>query len=368
MPTRTLGESLRPATQRIRDLIPEASRMRLRRATRNGRVQFQLIGELNGASKAVKLEARDAFSAVDEVRQRWAEISGQVSTGSHTPVSGALQRAQRAALEELSRKGLRDQTESQHATHIRRLCSWLGDRGMGVSASNLLQAIRATDKAARERRSRITAAHYVARAAGIDLKVPTEEQYKAPKPGLVKEIDDNKIIEAYEILWEKEPADAWLVGVAIVTGARFNTVLSMEIEGVQDVGDIIIAWDSKRAQQIQCTPTIRGFWQKYRLDFRPDEWDPLVMPSDRPATNDQVRRANAEINNMMHRITRKLSPEHARILGARNLRSAAVARLLKAGVDPIQVASLVSTSVEQIYARYSRFFKASSVRAAQRLL
>lgn len=365
---RTLGESLRPATARIRDLIPEAGRMRLRRATRNGSVQFQLIGEINGAARAVKLEARNPFEAVDEVQRRWPEISGQISTGTHTPVAGALQRAQRAAIEEVSRKGLRDQTEQQHATHIRRLCSWLGDRGLGVSAANLLQAIRATDRTARERRSRVTAARYVARAAGIDLKVPTEDQYKAPKPGLVDEIDDDKIIEAFEILYEKEPVDAWLVGVAIVTGCRFNTALSMEIKGVKDVGDPIIAWDSKRSRQIQCTPTIRGFWGKYRLDFRPDEWLPFVMPSDRPATNDQVRQANAELNNMTHRINRKLSPEHAKILGARNLRSAAVARLLKAGVDPIQTASLVSTSVEQIYARYSRFFRASSVKAAQRLL
>ena len=92
------------------------------------------------------------------------------------------------------------------------------------------------------------------------------------------------------------------------------------------------------------------------------------MPYDRPATNEQIEKANNLLSNYAAMLRRKVHPEAAKSLGFRALRHAATARLLKSGMQPLTVAELISTSVAQIEATYSDYFRQHAVTEAARLL
>ena len=367
---------LRAFTQQLRDRWPnEAAALRLRRATRSGKTQYQLIGELPDRTPiGRKLRATTEFDALQEAIDLVpALMNGDGNRGRVMPM-GRLKAIERLALQELERKDLRLQSERSRAGWIQRVCSQLEDRQLGLSAASLMVVVRETDPTKRERRSASEAARAVARAAGINLDLSQLQPYQEKKPTLVDVVDDADVLEAYQELKEKSNRiDAhWLVGVVLVTGCRASTALTMKVDGVKDVGDQILAWDSKRNCQIRTTPTVRGFWEKHwlgRLRALDDiELKDVWMPCDRPATDDQILAANMRVNDIFTHVKRKVSSKAAAILKARPLRSAMIARCLRAGMDELTVSTLASTGVEQIRARYARFYKAGSIERAAELL
>ena len=277
-------------------------------------------------------------------------------------------RTGRTAVDRTQQQPSRSQEVKSRA--LKNLTAWLTEHELPIQTATLLRAIRDTDQAKRERRGRIQAAYLLARIANVKLQVPQEEQYRKPKVPLVETVTDHQIIEAYDELRSncRRPEVAWLMGVMITTGCRATTALTMELDGISDVGDEILAWDSKRARQTKTTPTLRGKWQAWNLSDRPSVIDDVLMPSDRPASDDQIWRANQWINGALKSARRSVSATNSEILGARSLRSATVARLLRAGASTLQAATLVSTSEEMVRERYARFFKSETVSAVSGLL
>ena len=116
--------------------------------------------------------------------------------------------------------------------------------------------------------------------------------------------------------------------MVIATGCRGTTALATSAKRFKDVGDQILAWDGEH------------------LDL-----EHLWMPYDKAPTNDQVARANNFVNNVFTQVKRKVSSESAAVLKCCVLRSAMIARCLRAGMDELTVSTLASTGVEQIRAR-----------------
>lgn len=368
------GLPLRSFTEQLREKCPEeARRLRLRRVNRPGREIFQLIGELPDKTPVGRtLKAANEFNALEEA----IELIPLLMTGGdrniRTVPMGQLRLMERRALQLIEEQGLRPQTEKYKGREVKWITSWLEERGLPLQTATLLSVIKSTDQAKRKRRGVIEGARILAKAANLPLEVDPSLLYKEPTVPLVEAVSDDLIIEAYESLLANSNRIEvhWLVGAIIATGCRAVTALSMEVKGVKDVGDQILAWDSKNDRQIRTMPTIRSFWQKYHLTDRPliDELEPYSMPCDRRSTDEQIQRANSFINDCFVHVRRKTSPEHGEILKARVLRSACVARLLTAGIDEMTVSSLTSTGVDQIRARYSRYYKSTSIQRAAQLL
>ena len=98
---------LRAFTQQLRDRWPnEAKALRLRRATRNGKNQYQLIGELPDRTPiGRKLRATTEFDALQEAIDLVpALMNGDGNRGRVMPM-GRLKAIERLALQELERKG-----------------------------------------------------------------------------------------------------------------------------------------------------------------------------------------------------------------------------------------------------------------------
>ena len=355
----------------LRRQFPDLPDLRLRCVNRRNRTIFQVIGTTpDNRNFARQLEADSPFTALDAARTLIPLlVAGDDLVGRVMP-TGELRQQERAALLLIERSNNRQEVKNAKSRALKNLTAWLTEHELPIQTATLLRAIRDTDQAKRERRGRIQAAYLMARIANVKLQVPQEEQYRKPKVPLVETVTDHQIIEAYDELRSncRRPEVAWLMGVMITTGCRATTALTMELDGISDVGDEILAWDSKRARQTKTTPTLRGKWQAWNLSDRPSVIDDVLMPSDRPASDDQIWRANQWINGALKSARRSVSATNSEILGARSLRSATVARLLRAGASTLQAATLVSTSEEMVQERYARFFKSETVSAVSGLL
>lgn len=370
------GLPLRSFTQQLREKWPEEAReLRLRRVRRYEREQFQLIGKLPDLTPVAKtLKAANEFEALQEAIALVPNLMSGGNSEVRVLPMGRLRQIERAALHEIAKQGTRAQTERYKGSQVKRITSWLEERGLPLQAATLLAAIKETDRHSRQRRGIIEGARILARVAEIPLEVAPELQYQEPAVPLVEAVEDAQIIEAYEELLanSNRPEAWWIVGVIIATGCRGTTTLSMNTKGVKDCGDQILAWDSKKNCQIRTTPTIRGFWGKYHLNWASEghivELEGDWLPWDKRPTNEQVYRANNLINDVFTHVKRKVSPESGKILKARVLRSAMIARCLKAGMDEMTVSTLASTGVDQIRARYSRYYRSTSIARAAELL
>ena len=364
--------SLQAFTDQLRQQFPyEAQHLRIRRANRNGSHVFQLVGELpDGRKIARQLAGGSPFEALEAAKRALPMLVAGVDLKGRTMPVGHLRELERACLHLIADNGNRLQEQRAKSTHLKRLTSWIEERGLPIQSGSLLAAIRDTDPCSRERRSRIQSTQLLARVAGVKLQIPKEDYYRAPRVPLAKTVSDDQVLVAYQQLKDNTHRDdvIWLVGVMILTGCRATTALTFNLEGVRDVGDTLAGWDSKRSRQVRTTPTIRGKWQEWNLSQRPAALDDVVMPANAPATDAEVFRANNKINDMLKTVSRKVSPEHWEMLKARSLRSATVARLLRAGMGTLRTAEIVSTSEEQVRARYSRFFKAEAIEEVSRLL
>lgn len=368
------GLPLRSFTYQLRERYPEeARRLRLKRVNRPGREVFQLIGTLPDKTPVGRtLKAANEFNALQEAIELVPLLMSGGDRNLRMVPMGQMRLMERRALQLIEESGLRPSTEQYKSREVKWITSWLEERGLPLQTATLLSAIKSTDQAKRKRRGVIEGARVLAKVANLPLEVDPSLLYKEPTVPLVEAVSDDKIIEAYDELMSNSnrPEVTWIIGVIIATGCRAATTLSMEVKGVKDVGDQILAWDSKNDRQIRTMPTIRGFWQKYYLDQRPllDDLKEFAMPCDRRPTDEQVQRANSFINECFTHVKRKVSPEHGETLKARVLRSACVARLLLAGIDEMTVSSLTSTGVDQIRARYSRYYKSTSIQRAAELL
>ena len=92
------------------------------------------------------------------------------------------------------------------------------------------------------------------------------------------------------------------------------------------------------------------------------------MLCDKPATNDQVERANKLLNNISFILRFKVHPEASKSIGFRALRHAATARLLKAGVPILDVGEITSTSTAQIERTYADMYRETAANRAAELL
>ena len=197
-------------------------------------------------------------------------------------------------------------------------------------------------------------------------------RYRNPIPTRRDAVDDDAIIQALdtEILKLGDPGAIWIYRMVAVTGIRANGCLSLQIPEAESYqpGIQLPYWDSKRSRRGFATPTVRDWFDRWNLGNRPSELDSFLMPHDRPATNEQIEKANNLLSNYSAMLRRKVHPDAAKSLGFRALRHAATARLLRSGMQPLTVAELISTSVAQIEATYSDYFRQHAVTEAARLL
>lgn len=370
---------LKPFTDQLRQKWPEeAAKLRLRRVDRGAGLgeQFLLVGQLPDLTTVARTltKAKTEFEALEAAIELVPVLMAGGDRTMRVLPMGRLRAIEREVLIQIGERGLRQQTEEAKARWVKHVTSYLEERGLPLQPATLKKCILETDVRKRERREVIEACRLLAKAAKVPLEIQSKENFKPAKPPLVEVVSDEAILSAYEELLDSKPEAewSWLVGVVIATGCRGTTALAMNAKGVKEVGDQILAWDSKRNRQIRTTPTLRGFWQKH---FLGDAWDGehldlehLWMPYDKAPTNDQVARANNFVNNVFTQVKRKVSPESAAVLKCRVLRSAMIARCLRAGMDELTVSTLASTGVEQIRARYNRFYRAGSIERAAELL
>ena len=369
------GLPLRPFTKQLRERFPhDAGGLRLRRfRTKTHGERFQLIGQLPTHEPVARtLEAKSEFDALEEAAQLLERlVGGGIDPNTRTLPTGRLRGIERQVLHAIAGMGFRQQHERSRANAVKKLMSWHAEAGLPLQAATLLAYIRSTDRHSRQRRDAITAARLVAKTANIPVEIDNKKLgYIEPKSQLVDDIDDAKVLAAYEELLANSCRFEvqWLLGVVLATGCRATSALTFEVESVKEVGDQLIGYDSKRDCMIKTTPTVRGFWRKHHLYHFPEEIEELRMPSDKRATDDQITQANNFVNDAFAHAKRKVSPESAELLKARVLRSACAARCLRAGLSELEVGTILSTSVEQIRARYARFYRASTVENAARLL
>ena len=359
--------NLHAFTVSLRREFPEAESLRIRKAKRASGTVWQLVGvHGNGDTIARQLKASSESEAFHGARKLMLQLSGRSAS------KGCTKPHLRAALEVITSKGYRDATERAKVASVREVSSWLADRSLEVDEKALHQAVLelAPDEN-RKRRSVLEAASLLAEVAGVNLN--TEGlRYRNPLPTRRDAVADGAIFQALDtdLLKLGDPGAIWIYRMVAVTGVRANGCLSLQIPEAESYqpGIQLPYWDSKRSRRGFATPTVRDWFDRWNLGNRPQELDPFLMPHDRPASNEQVENANNLLSNYAAILRRKVHKDASQSLGFRALRHAATARLLKSGMQPLTVAELISTSVAQIEATYSDYFRQHAVIEASRLL
>lgn len=366
-------------TLALRDEFPEAADLRIRMAKKPDRTVWQLVGKHPTRGNVAKQIKANSES---EVFQGARDLLVQLNTGvkGRAMPTGAIKRHERAALEAIQARGYRDATERHKVASIRELSSWLADRSLQIDEACLRMAVLdlAPDNN-RRRRAILEGAQMLAKSAGIKLE--TEGiRYKEPIPERRKAVDDVDIFRRLGKPLERigDPGAIWIYRVVGVLGIRANGALSLKIPDVFDgdeypdggfqPGVQLPYWDSKRNRAGYATPTVRDWFDHWGLGYRPPELNELMMPCWKPATNKQIERANAYLSNCAALLRRKVHKDASKSIGFRSLRHAATARLLKSGMQPLLVADLLSTSLAQVEATYSDYFRQHAVSEAARLL
>ena len=354
-------------TTALRLEFPEAQCLRLRRASRGCGVVYQLVG-LHGSRGRI---ARQLVAATDS-----EAFHGARTLLLHLNGRGAGQETakghERAAIDLIASRGYRDATERAKVAGVREVCRWLTENALELREANLRRAVLAlAPDENRKRRSVVEAASLLAEVAGVNLD--TEGlRYRNPLPTRRPAVDDDAIFEALDtdLLKLGDPGAIWTYKMVAVTGIRANGCLSLQIPEAESYqpGIQLPYWDSKRGHAGYCTPTVKDWWDKWELALVPSELQEFWMPHDRPASNEQVEKANNLLTNYAGTLRRRVHKDAAESLGFRALRHAATARLLKSGMQPLLVADLLSTSLQQVEATYSDHYRQHAVTEAARLL
>lgn len=359
---------LRQFTQQLRDQVPGAEQLRLRRGLdKDKRRVWQLTGTLPDGRRIARklLGATNEFTALEAAKALLTELQSRGTHIGRVPPVGATARHEAAAIREIEGRGLRPATLAHKVDHIRRLTDWLSERNLPLTQPTLISAIEVVELNSRAHRARLEAAHSLARAAGIQLEIPPRLRYKDPLPKRRETVTDAEIeqflrheVQALPPRWR------WLYRVVGCTGIRANGALSLEIPEVAvHPGTVLHHWDSKRARPARATPSL-DLWEELRLSDVPEALRSLWMPSDRPADDLTLVRSNSAVQEATAALRRICGKEVAARFSFRQLRHAAGARMLSAGLDPLHVSELLSTSIAQLEATYSGLFRSRAAEAA----
>lgn len=352
---------LAPLTKRLRTVTGER---RVALARQNGKLKLR--GTLsNGLNVFRNLDATDELTALDCAIDMTKRLLAGKDPSPRLPPTGHLKRHMRDAMEAIEQKRvrgrpLRPSTLTSYSRRMAVFGDWFTDRAAAITPANLLLAIEdeANDKA---RREAITVAKYLAKAAGVALEVPAHLRPVRALPPQREVLAEEDVLKALKHAEERlDEGFFYCMAFCAVTGARGSMALSARLPDDIDVvkpGYSISCFDAKRTRPARVT-LVMDVWDELSIWAHADGVPPeLWMPHNRPPTDDQVVKANAYINLVGKDRTRKLEPWAAEILSFRQLRHFVGSKMLGMGIDPLQVSDLLSTSVEQLHARYSDHFR-----------
>ena len=376
MPKQAFAE----VTKELRKLFPDVDGLRLRSANRSGRVVYQLLHtSAEGKNKATQLDATTPTQAYEAAKVLLTErTTGNIVSG-RIPPAGLLRRAEIAARKEIEDRGLRQETEAAKVRALEAAVGFLTDRGMLLTADTLKEAIRATDRTKRERRSRLEACRLLAKQVDIALNT---DGFAYIDPGAKRrELTTLDINLVYRALDDLERIPEWaryIFRMVACTGCRANAVFSMEIpRGPLTQGGVLRYVDTKRSKikVVECQTTSmlvrndQNLFNVWRLWEQPGEILALRHDGQRP-TNDQLAAANRLTSDAQRHLRRQYSadnPRWLRFMTFRYLRHIAVTRLFEMGLNEYQIAELVSTSVEQLQKTYGRLYQKGAIEAVANL-
>lgn len=355
----------------------EAKALRLRREPKKGVMRFQVEGHLPSGQRLVRLldgvssEIAAVFAGLELVK---GLLRGAITPGRTLP-SGRSKDVERAAISLVATKGLRDETERRQVKQVQAFTSQIEEWGLQVGADSLLAVVRLQPKGSRQHRSAIETARLIARAAGIALRIPPELAYKdrmALKP--VRQIvSDEEILDFLKNqLLKLEKRDTWrrakwLYSVVALTGMRMNSALTIDTDLRRlEVGDEIPIWDLKRDRRGRALITIDAV---SLVDLNvPEILQPEMVGNISRPNNNELRRLNSIVSDAQRVVREQLGADMAAKFSPRQLRHAATARLLRAGMNVIHVSEAISSSPAMIEATYGQFFRSEVSREAKRLL
>ena len=363
----------------LREEFPNAAELRIRKARKADKTVWQLVGshpkQGKVARQLIAMSESDVFLAAREMmRELDIGVKGRIVP------TGQVRRIERAALEALEAKGFRDATVQSKAGAIRKVSSWLADNELGVEETSLRTAVETLSPVNdRKRRAMLEAARALAKATNTPFSTDGL-RYRDPLPRRRTEVDDNVIFRRLDEHLPKIeiPGAIWVYRIVGLTSVRANGALSMRIPDMLDddypgkdgyqPGLQLPYWDSKRNRPGFATPTVKDWFSHWKLDRRPAELTPYLMPHDQKPTNDQIDKANRLLTFYSGELRRKVHKDAAESIGFRALRHSCAARLLKSGMNQLLVADLLSTSVAQLEATYADMYRQTAVKEAERLL
>jgi len=365
-------------TKELRAQFPDVDGLRLRSANRKGQVVYQLIFvDIEGKSRATQLEAKSQTQAYEAAKVLLTErTSGKIVTG-RIPPAGLLRRAEIAARRELEDRNLRDETESAKVRALESAVGWITERGRLLSADTLKEAIRATDRDKRERRSRLEACRLLAKHADIPL-MTDGMQYIEPGPMRreIQSLDRELVYKTLREGLDRLPDWAlYLFRMVACTGCRANAVFSMEIPaGPLSSGMTLRYVDTKRSKNrvVMCETTSmllfkdENLFNVWRLWDQPEEIKALRHDGRRP-TNEELYAANRLTSQAQRHLRLKYplaeNGRRFKYITFRYLRHFTVTRLFEMGLNEYQIAELVSTSVMQLQKTYGRLYQKDAIKS-----
>lgn len=310
-------------TKELRNLFPDVQGLRLRSANRGGRVVYQVLFEVEGKSKATQLDATSPTQAYEAAKLVLSEKTpGRVAPG-RIPPAGLLRRTEIAARESIFAQELRQETTAVKVRALEAAVGWFTAEGRLLNANNLLDCIRATDRAKRARRARIESCKLLAKEAGISLEIPQSLAYIAPGAKR-REIDGVNEKLLYRELSRLDKISGWaryMFRVVACTGCRANAIFSMEIPpgpitpGPQAVLRYV---DSKRTKQqvVYCDATSslllgeENAWNVWRLWEVPEEIKALQYRGRYP-TDEELAAANRMTSEAQRQMRRAYPKDEA---------------------------------------------------------
>ena len=362
---------LAPLSRRLRQ---DTGEKRVSLVRHNGKLKVR--GHLtNGQSVFRDLEAADELAALDKARDLVMRLLEGKDPRALAPLTGHLKLYVRDAMEKLEQKRvrgrpLRPQTLAMYHRRMVWLADWLTSRGRPVTASNIVMAI-ADSTYYRSRKETITVARYLAQAAGINLEIPAHLKPVRALPPARTVLAEEDILRALKHAETRmDEGYFYTIAFCAVTGARGSMALSARLpEDPKEPkpGYTISCYDPKRSRPARVT-LVMDVWDELGIWAHADGVPPkLWMPHDRPPTDAQVTKANAYINCAGKERARKLEPWAAEILTYRQVRHFVGSKMLDMGIDPLQVADLLSTStnmLEKVHSDHFRHRGAEAVGAA----
>ena len=215
-------------TKELRKLFPDVDGLRLRSANRSVAWCTSSSTPVPKKNKATQLDATTPTQASNEGPADGTHHR-EHRFWSHPP-AGLLRRAEIRCQKKIEDRGLRQETEAAKVRALEAAVGFLTDRGMLLTADSLREAIGATDRTKRERRSRLEVCRLLAKQVDIALNT---DGFAYIDPGAKRrELTTLDINLVYRALDDLERIPEWaryIFRMVACTGCRANAVFSMEI-------------------------------------------------------------------------------------------------------------------------------------------